>query len=356
MMRDYYDILNVDKTANANDIKKAYRKVAMKYHPDKNPGDKSAEDKFKEAAEAYSVLSDEEKKSRYDQMGHQQYQQFGSQGAQGFSGGINVEDIFNSVFGGGGSFGDIFGGDIFGSRNSRRSRSTRGNDLKITINLTLEEIFKGTSKTIKIKRWEKSNEQPVKCSECNGSGEVRFVQKSFLGQVVNVQPCSKCSGAGYSGGRIQKTAEIKINVPVGVSEGNFMTLDGEGDKSVVGSENGNLIVYFKEKEHELFTRSNNDIYVDCWINYVDAVLGTQIKVPTLSGFVKMKVPEAINNGQLLRLKNKGITELNRHKSGDQYVRINIIIPSKINNKTKSILQDLRLNLDSETEFKKIRND
>ncbi|MAZ61603.1 MAG: molecular chaperone DnaJ [Candidatus Marinimicrobia bacterium] len=355
-MRDYYDILNVDKNANANEIKKAYRKVAMKYHPDKNPGDKASEEKFKESAEAYSVLSDQDKKNRYDQMGHQQYQQFGSQG-QGFSGGINVEDIFNSVFGGGGSFSDIFGGgDIFGGRSSRQNNSSRGNDLKITINLSLEEIFKGTTKTIKIKRWEKSNEEAIKCSECSGSGEVRFVQKSFLGQVVNVQPCSSCSGMGYRGGRIQKTAEIKINVPIGVGEGNFMTLDGEGDKSIVGSQNGNLIVYFKEKNHELFSRSNNDIYIDCLINYVDAVLGTEIKVPTLSGFVKMKVPEGINNGQLLRLKNKGINELNRHRSGSQYVRINIIIPSKINNKTKSILQDLRLNLDSETEFKKISND
>ena len=253
-MRDYYDILNVDKNANDNDIKKAYRKVAMKYHPDKNPGDKASEEKFKEAAEAYSVLSDQEKKNRYDQMGHQQYQQFGSQG-QGFSGGINVEDIFNSVFGGGGSFGDIFGGgDIFGNRGSRQRSSSRGNDLKITITLTLEEIFEGTTKTIKIKRWEKSNEEPVKCSKCNGSGEVRYVQKSFLGQVVNVQPCSSCSGFGYSGGRIQKTAEIKINVPIGVSEGNFMTLEGEGDKSITGNHNGNLIVYFKEKNHDLFTR------------------------------------------------------------------------------------------------------
>jgi len=355
-MRDYYDILNVDKNANDNDIKKAYRKVAMKYHPDKNPGDKASEEKFKEAAEAYSVLSDQEKKNRYDQMGHQQYQQFGSQG-QGFSGGINVEDIFNSVFGGGGSFSDIFGGgDIFGNRGSRQRNSSKGNDLKITITLSLEEIFEGTTKTIKIKRWEKSSEQPVKCSKCNGSGEVRYVQKSFLGQVVNVQPCSSCSGFGYSGGRIQKTAEIKINVPVGVGEGNFMTLEGEGDKSITGNHNGNLIVYFKEKNHDLFTRSSNDIYIDCFLSYVDAVLGTDIKVPTLSGFVKMKVPGGISNGQLLRLKNKGINELNRHRSGDQYVRMNIIIPIKINNKTKSILEDLRLNLDSETEFKKINNE
>tara|TARA_Y100000590_G_C15736887_1_gene1018836 strand:- start:1464 stop:2510 length:1047 start_codon:yes stop_codon:yes gene_type:complete len=348
-MRDYYDILNVDRNASDNDIKKAYRKVAMKYHPDKNPGNKSAEEKFKEAAEAYSVLSDSDKKNRYDQMGHQQYQQFGSQG-QGFSGGINVEDIFNSVFGGGGSFSDIFGGG------QSRRRSYDGNDLKITIALTLEEIFIGTSKKIKIKRWEKTNHEPLKCSKCSGTGEMRFVQRSFLGQVVNVQPCSSCSGIGYTGGREQRTAQIKINIPQGVSEGNYMTLNGEGDRSIKGGHSGDLIVYFKEKNHDLFTRSDNDIYIDCFIDYPDAVIGTDIKVPTLGGTVKMKVPAGIQNGQLLRLKNKGIAELNRQRVGDQYIRVNIETPVKINNKIKSILEELKLNLSSSTNFKKFNNE
>jgi len=326
----------------------------MKYHPDKNPDDKQAEEKFKEAAEAYSVLSDSDKKNRYDQMGHQQYQQFGSSG-QGFSGGINVEDIFNSVFGGGG-FGDIFGGnDIFGRQSNRRNTND-GGDLKITISLTIEEIFKGTTKTIKIKRWEKNSSNPVQCLKCSGTGEVRYIQKSFLGQVVNVQPCSSCSGVGYTGGRDKKTAKIKIDVPSGVSEGNYMTLDGEGDRSIRGGRNGDLVVYFKEIDHELYTRANNDIYIDCLIEYPDAVMGVDIKVPTLSGFVKMKIPAGIINGQLLRLKNKGVSELNRGRTGDQYVRVKINTPSKLNNKMKSILEELKLNLEGSTEFKKFKND
>ena len=347
-MRDYYEILNVDKNSSENDIKKAYRKVAMKYHPDKNQNNKEAEDKFKEAAEAYSILSDENKKARYDQFGHAGVNDgFGGGGSSGFSN-MDVNDIF-------GSFSDIFGGgDIFGRSGSRR-KSYDGGDLKITIDLTLEEILSGTAKTIKIKRWEKTNKEPIKCSKCSGTGEMRFVQRSFLGQVVNVKPCSTCSGVGYIGGREQKTAKIKIDIPIGVSEGNYMTLEGEGDRSMKDGRNGDLVVYFREISHELFFRSNNDIYIDCWIDYPDAVMGTEIKVPTLNGFVKMKVPEGINNGQLLRLKNKGIAELNRHKSGDQYIRVNINTPTKVNNKIKSILEELKLNLDSDAKFKRFNN-
>ena len=345
-MRDYYDILNVDKSASDNDIKKAYRKVAMKYHPDKNPNNKEAEEKFKEAAEAYSVLSDKDKKNRYDQFGHAGVNDsFG--GSSGFSN-MDVNDIFSA-------FSDIFGGggDIFGNH-SRRRRSFDGNDLKITISLTLEEIFEGTSKQIKIKRWEQKGEAS-KCSKCSGTGEMRFVQRSFLGQVVNVQPCRACSGMGYMGGREQKSAQLKINIPKGVSEGNYMTLNGEGDHSIKGGSNGDLIVYFKEKDHNLFVRSDNDIYLDCWVDYSDAVLGSEVKVPTLSGNVKMKIPAGIDNGQLLRLKDKGISELNRHRTGDQYIRINIYTPKKINNKIKGILEELKLNLGNDPKFKKFNN-
>ena len=226
--------------------------------------------------------------------------------------------------------------------------------MKITISLTLEEIFEGTSKQIKIKRWEQIG-KPSKCTKCSGTGEMRFVQKSFLGQVVNVQPCRACSGLGYMGGREQKTVQLKINIPVGVSEGNYMTLNGEGDRSIKGGANGDLVVYFKEKSHNLFVRSDNDIYLDCSIDYSDAVLGIEVKVPTLSGKVKMKIPSGIENGQLLRLKDKGIAELNRHKIGDQYIRIYIQTPKKINNKIKSILEELKLNLGSDQSFKKFNN-
>ena len=349
-MRDFYEILNVSKNSSKDEIKKAYRKIAMKYHPDRNPDNKQAEEKFKEAAEAYSVLSDDSKKAQYDQFGHAGLNQgFGSGG--GFSGGINVEDIFNSVFGGGGGFGDIFGG---GFSNSRK-RNFDGNDLKIKIPLTLEEVFEGTSKTIKIKRWEKSGENPTKCLKCNGTGEMRFVQKSFLGQIVNVKQCDTCDGLGQSGGRIQKTANVKIEIPAGVSDGNYMTMEGEGDRSIKGGSNGDLIVYFEEKNHQLFSRSSNDIYVDCWIDYHDAILGVEIKVPTLSGFVKMKVPSGVKNGQLLRLKNKGISEVNRYKTGDQYVRMNIDIPDKISKEVSTIIKSLKDAMGENVSFKKIKN-
>ena len=348
-MRDYYEILNVQKNSSKNDIKKAYRKIAMKYHPDKNPNDNKSEEKFKEAAEAYSVLSDENKRNRYDQFGHAGVnQQFGG-GSGGFEG-INVEDIFNSVFGGSGGFGDIFGN----SRNSNR-RNLNGNDLKISISLTLEEIYDGTNKKVKIKRWEKSDTEPTKCSKCSGSGEVRFVQRSMLGQIVNVQECNYCNGVGYIGGREKKTTTISIKIPAGVSGGNYMSLEGEGDRSVKGGSNGDLIVYFQEKEHELFTRSGYDIYLDCWIDYPDAVLGTDLKVPTLNGFVKMKVPSGIKNNQMLRLRNKGFSEVNRYKTGDQYIRINVRIPDKVNKDMKNVVQSLKDIVGENIEFKKIKN-
>ena len=348
-MRDYYEILNVQKDSSKNDIKKAYRKIAMKYHPDKNPDDSKAEEKFKEAAEAYSVLSDDSKRSRYDQFGHAGVnQQFSGGGSAGF-GGINVEDIFNSVFGGEGGFGDIFGN----TRSNRRNNN--GNDLKISISLTLEEIYNGSNKKVKIKRWEKSGAEASKCSKCGGSGEVRFVQRSMLGQIVNVQQCNYCDGVGFTGGREKKTNTISIKIPAGVSDGNYMSLEGEGDHSVKGGANGDLIVYFKEKEHALFTRSGYDIYLDCWIDYPDAVLGIDLKVPTLNGFVKMKVPSGIKNGQMLRLKNKGFSEVNRYKTGDQYVRINVKIPDKINKNVKDIVQSLKDIVGENVEFKKIKN-
>ena len=353
-MSDYYDILNVSKSSSQDEIKKAYRKVAMKYHPDKNPDNKQAEEKFKEAAEAYSVLSDQNKRNRYDQMGHQQYQQFGNAGP-GFSGGINVEDIFNSVFGGGGAggFSDFFGGgDIFGNSRSRRRG---GGNLKISIPLTLEEINSGIDKKIKIKRWEKSNTAPSSCTVCGGAGEVRKVQKSFLGQIVNVQACNNCSGTGYIGGRERKTVTIKVNVPAGVSDGNYMTLSGEGDKSVGNNPAGDLIVYFEEKDHKLFLRNDSDIYVECSINYPDAVLGVELQIPTLDGKVKMNVPAGIKNNQLLRLRGKGLPGLNRSKNGDLYVRINIRTMTDLNSKTKSIIEELKNNIKNKIEFNKIKN-
>ncbi|MAZ68522.1 MAG: molecular chaperone DnaJ [Candidatus Marinimicrobia bacterium] len=355
-MRDYYEILGVPKTSSKDEIKKAYRKVAMKFHPDRNPDNKEAEDKFKEAAEAYSVLSDDNKRSQYDQFGHAGVNN--SRGG-GFSGGMNVEDIFNSVFGGGsGGFSDIFGGDIFGSQRSSGNRRRKAENLKISIPLTYEEIFEGTSKKIKIKRWEKSSSDAQKCPTCNGTGEIRNVQRSMLGQIVNVQVCPNCKGMGYIGGRDKKTATIKVKIPAGVSDGNYMTLEGEGNHSLSGDSdlNGDLIIYFEEKPHSLFVRSDSDLYLECVINYSDAVLGTEVKVPTLNGKVKFKIPAGIKNGQILRLKNKGFKEVNGYGGrGDQYIKVNIDIPLNISKDLKKIILDLKNNLDDEIKFKKIEN-
>ena len=350
-MRDYYEILNVPKTASTNEIKKAYRKVAMKYHPDRNPDDKSAEEKFKEAAEAYSILSDPDKKNRYDQFGHAGVNQ--NAGGGGFQG-MDINDIFSSfgdIFGGGGGFGDIFGG---GQRRSRRSNGGATN-LKITIPLTLEEIFSGAKKTVKVKRLERVlNANPSKCTHCDGMGEVRHVQRSMLGQIVNVQPCNHCNGVGYIGGREQKIAAIEINIPSGVSEGMYTTIQGEGNQGILNENKGDLIVYFEEISHKLFFRQDTDIILDCWIEYHQAVIGDKINVPTLSGEVKLTIPKGIKSGQMLRLKNKGLNEVNRQRKGDQIVRVNIKTLNNITSNTKNILQSLKEEIGDEVVFTKIK--
>jgi len=350
-MRDYYDILGVQKNSSSEDIKKAYRKIAMKYHPDRNPDNQEAENKFKEAAEAYSVLSDEEKRQRFDQFGHAGV----NQNSSGFSN-MDASDIFSAfsdIFGSSGNspFSDFFGGG--GSGNNRRSS---GENLKISIPLSLEEIYEGTTKKIKIKRYERiPNSTPSKCSKCNGIGEVRHVQQSMLGQIVNVQMCGSCNGIGYIGGRDKKTATISVKIPSGVSDGNYMTLSGEGNQSVIdgSGQDGDLIIYFEERPHNLFIRQGVDIYLECMINYADAILGTKVQVPTLNGKVKFKIPSGIKNGQILRLKGKGFKEVNRYKTGDQYIRITIDTPQKISNDLKKIILNLKNNLGDEVIFKKI---
>jgi molecular chaperone DnaJ len=231
-MRDYYDILGVDKDTNQSEIKRAYRKIAMKYHPDKNPDNKEAEQKFKEAAEAYSVLSDENKKAQYDRFGHNQFQNMGT-GASN----MDFEDIFSS-------FGDIFGGgfgDIFGAGRSSSRRRKSGN-LRISLVLTYEEIYSGIKKTVKIKRLERTGEKPNQCSSCGGRGEIKRVQRSFLGQIVNVQECSACNGTGFIGGLENRSATIKVEVPAGVSSGQYIPIRDEGNQSNTQSGDGDLIV------------------------------------------------------------------------------------------------------------------
>ena len=366
-MRDYYDILGVSKSADSNEIKKAYRKVAMKFHPDKNPNDKNAEDKFKEAAEAYSILSDSNKRQRYDQFGHAGV----NQNATGGFHNMDVNDIFSS-------FGDIFGsgfGDIFGGGRSGRSSQSKGGDLKITLSLTLEEIASGISKNVKIKRYElcnpcsgtgaKGDSVPANCPNCQGSGEIRRVQRSFLGQIVNVQECNQCRGKGKiitnpcsnckGEGRAKSTANVEVSVPEGVSRGHYMTMSGEGHKGANNVTSGDLIVYFDEKNHSLFSREDEHIFLESWIEYPTAVFGGSIEVPTLTGNVKLKVPAGIKSGQIMRLRGKGLPQLNRHRNGDQLVKINIKTPSKITKSIKKLLEQLKNELGEDVDYSKFGN-
>lgn len=368
-MQDFYDTLGVSKSADADEIKSAYRKVAMKYHPDKNPGDAAAEEKFKEAAEAYSVLSDDQKRAQYDQFGHAAFNQAG--GGGGFHH-MDLNDIFDH-------FGDIFTssgfGDFFGGGRRRgRSGPERGSDLKITLALTLEEIYTGTDKTVKIKRFENCNQcggsgaaagsEPVTCPACEGSGEIRQVQRSFLGQIVNVTACHQCQGKGQvisnpcrpcnGRGVEKKTATVNLEIPAGVSTGNYMTRQGEGNYPGQSGPAGDLIVYFEEKDHPLFTRDGGDIFLNSWVQYPQAVFGTTIEVPTLSGKVKLKIPSGIRSGQVLRLRGKGLQELNRNRSGDQLVRINIETPQKYSKKAKGLMNELSHELENKVKFEKFR--
>ncbi len=365
-MRDYYDILGVSRDADQEEIKKAYRKVAMKNHPDRNPDNKEAEARFKEAAEAYSVLSDPEKRTRYDRFGRDGVNQQGFN-AGGFS---NMDDIFSA-------FGDIFGGggfgDFFGGRPSR-SRVQRGSDLKINIPVTLEEIVTGTHKTVKINRYEtcdicagsgaRTGSHPIRCSTCNGAGEIRRVQSSFLGQIVNVQTCPNCRGSGevianpckacHGEGRVRKSSTISFDVPPGVSTGNYMTKRGEGNRGPRGSMPGDLIISFEEKEHPVFVRDGNDLLLDAWIQYPQAVYGGTINVPTVTGKVRLKLKPGIKSGQVMRIRGKGIPEVNSHRTGDLLVRINIATPRKLSHTAKKLIHKLADELPPEPEFKKFR--
>jgi len=361
MARDYYEILGVPRNASDDDLKKAYRKIAMKYHPDKNPGDKGAEEKFKEAAEAYSVLTDSKKRQMYDQFGHDGLKNSGFGNGSGFSGGFGFDpfDIFREVFSGGG-----FGGieDFFGGGAGRRSRgaSRSGSDLKIKLSLTLEEINTGVTKKIKIRRMDicktcqgegaKPGTSRITCPVCHGSGEVREISRSIFGQMVNVRPCNNCHGEGSvaeqrcpvcaGDGRIKDQKEISVQVPAGVNSGNYLTMRGEGNAGVRKGPRGDLIVIFEEKNHVMFIRNNDDIFVNLHISAAEAVLGTELEIPTLNGRVRLTIPPGTQPGKMLRLKNKGIPHLHHTGRGDQIVRIEVDIPKNISGSEKKLYKDL----------------
>ncbi|WDV44551.1 molecular chaperone DnaJ [Clostridiaceae bacterium M8S5] len=348
--RDYYEILGVQKGASEQEIKKAFRQLAKKYHPDLNPDNKEAEVKFKEINEAYEVLSNPEKKKRYDQFGHAGVNgQAGGFNAQGFEG---FGDIFGDIFG------DFFGGG-FSSQGRRRAGPKKGADLKYRVTISFEEAAFGTDKKIEVTRSEDCKEcngtgakpgtSKKTCSKCGGSGEVRYSQNTPFGQFVNVKTCEACNGSGEevespcqscSGtGKQKKTKKISIKIPAGVDTGSVIPLRGEGELGEKGGPRGDLYIYINVLPHKIFKREGNDIICEYPITFVQATLGDEVEVPTLDGKVKYKIPEGTQTGTVFRLKNKGIQSLRGYGRGDQYVKVNIEVPKNLNNTQKDILRE-----------------
>lgn len=355
--RDYYEVLEVSKSASADDIKKAYRKMAIKYHPDKNPGDKAAEEKFKEAAEAYEILSNPDKKQRYDQFGHAGVGGnggFGGGGAGGF-GGMNMDDIFSQ-------FGDIFGGHFGGgSRSGGGRRVNRGSNLRVKVKMTLEEIANGVEKKIKVNKYvtckpcrgkgAKDGSSYNTCSTCRGTGQVTRVTNTILGAMQTTSTCPTCGGEGQSitdkcthchgDGIVRDEEVISINIPAGVAEGMQLSVSGKGNMGARGGVPGDLIIVIEEVEHELLKREGMNLFYDHFISFVDAALGTQIEVPTIDGKAKIKVEPGTQSGKVLRLKAKGLPDINSYSRGDILVNINVWTPQQLTKDEKAALEKLR---------------
>ena len=355
--RDYYEVLGVSKGATKEEIKKAYRKQALKYHPDKNPGDKKAEENFKEAASAYEVLSNDEKRARYDRYGHAGV---GSQG-NGFSGaGMTVEDIFSSF---GDIFGDAFGG-FGGFGSSRRGggrRVNKGSNLRVKVKLDLQEIASGTEKKIKVNKYAPCDEcggtgaadsnSMTSCTTCRGSGHVTRVTNTMLGQMQTTSVCPSCGGEGktitkkchvcYGEGIVQKEEIIKINIPAGVARGMQMSVNGKGNAPRRGGVNGDLLVVIDEEEHPELIREGNDLIYNLFISIPDAILGTQVEIPTVETNVKIKIDPGTQPGKILRLRGKGLPEVNGYGRGDLLVNVNVWIPKNITREEMKIIEKFR---------------
>lgn len=359
--RDYYDILGVSKSASAEEIKKAYRKVAMQFHPDRNPGNKEAEEKFKEAAEAYEVLSDTDKKAKYDRYGHAAFGP-GTQGG-GF-GNMNTEDIFSH-------FSDIFGGDdvfsnFFGGGGGRRgsgggrARGQRGSNLRIKMKLTYEEIAKGVTKNVKVKKYvtcnsctgsgAKDKNSLQNCSTCQGTGQVRKVTNTFLGQMQTVATCPSCNGEGSTvtakcggckgEGRVYGEETISIDIPAGVQENMQLSMSGKGNAGERGGSPGDLIIQIEEEQHPQLHRDGLNVAFDLYISIPDAAFGTQVEVPTIDGRAKIKIPAGTQSGKIFRLKGKGFPEVQGYGRGDQLIQVSVWTPQQLSSEEKAILEKL----------------
>lgn len=378
--RDYYEILEVSKNATDEEIKKAYRKKAIQYHPDKNPDDKAAEDKFKEAAEAYEVLRDPQKRSRYDQFGHAGLG--GASNGGGFGGFSDIEDIFSA-------FGDIFGGHFgggFGGFGSSRSRSSRrvnkGQNLRVKVKLTLSDIANGVEKKLKVKKYvackpcggsgAQGGDAHSTCSTCRGAGYVTRVQNTMLGQMQTQSVCPSCGGDGKvitnkcvhcNGEGIVRDEEIiAVNIPAGVAEGMQLSVSGKGNAARRGGVNGDLIVYIEEEEHEELIRDGNDLIYNLLLSFPEAALGVAIEIPTVESKVKIKIDPGTQPGKVLRLRGKGLPDVNGYGRGDLLVNINVYIPENLNKEDRKMVEQLNMSDDFKPEknvaknfFKKVKN-
>jgi molecular chaperone DnaJ len=358
--RDYYEVLEVTRNASAEEIKKAYRKKALKYHPDKNPGDKEAENKFKEAAEAYEVLGNAEKRQRYDQFGHAGV---GGASGSGFGGGgMTMEDIFShfgDIFGGGfGSFGG-FGG--FGGSSRGSQRVNKGSNLRVKVKLTLKEIANGVEKKIKVKKYvacEYCNGTGAEngtaystCSTCGGTGRVTRVANTLLGQMQTRSTCPTCGGEGKTitkkcphcngDGVIRKEEIITINIPAGVEEGMQLSVSGKGNAARRGGINGDLLVHIEEEKHPELTRDGSNLIYNLQLSVPDAILGTAAEIPTVEGKVKMKIEPGTQPGKILRLRGKGLPEVNSYHQGDLLVRINVWIPADLSKDERKLMEKMK---------------
>jgi molecular chaperone DnaJ len=346
--QDYYEILGVNKGATAAEIKKAYRKMALKYHPDKNPDDKSAEENFKKAAEAYEILSDADKKARYDQFGHQAFEG----GAGGFGGGgMNMDDIFSQ-------FGDIFGGAFggggggFSGFGGQRQRVVKGSNLRIRVKLTLEEIANGVEKKIKVKRKIQAPGTTYKtCSTCHGSGQVTRITNTILGRMQTASPCTTCGGAGQmidkkpagadAQGLIVSEETVSIKIPAGVVDGMQLKVSGKGNGAPGNGISGDLLVAITEEDHPTLQREGDNLHYDLYVSIPDAVLGTSKEIDTVTGKVRIKIEAGVQSGKILRLRGKGIPSINGYGKGDLLVHVNVWTPKTLDKKQKDFFENMK---------------